>query len=294
MAFQARWREHACAGWKSQQSKGLPYDIIYIMPGKKKRDGVHGRDYCEGEEELMKYLDRMDLEELKELQAQQRSKSSKGGGLSDTHVIMNTERPSTQSSDDKNSVPPTHGDISDAHPGEVSVYLDAAPATLTSSSAHADIIHGVSPHDTTYESGGIDSAEEDDNDASALATSPHTRRNLDDDFADADESPSTTPGRQPHLEQAATLDEEAKEDSSRPDTGPSGGVDQLAFGNMPSDLLRDMTKTGWYPLEKQTPYEYLIEPYEPRPASAMQDDYPRLYDGPYGPTEGACVLQAHR
>ncbi|KAG3184307.1 hypothetical protein PC128_g13784 [Phytophthora cactorum] len=352
MAFQARWREHACAGWKSQQSKGLPYDIIYIMPGKKKRDGVHGRDYCEGEEELMKYLDRMDLagmlsEELKELQAQQRSKSSKGGGLSDTHVIMNTERPSTQSSDDKNSVPPTHGDISDAHPGEVSVHLDAAPATLTSSSAHADIIHGVSPHDTTYESGGIDSAEEDDNDASALATSPHTRRNLDDDFADADESPSTTPGRQPHLEQAATLDEEAKEDSSRPDTGPckhyaslnsdaeddegsgwsdeelagdcdldlgldedgppqrdlffdgslldsAGGVDQLAFGNMPSDLLRDMTKTGWYPLEKQTPYEYLIEPYEPRPASAMQDDYPRLYDGPYGPTEGACVLQAHR
>ncbi|RAW20935.1 hypothetical protein PC110_g22622 [Phytophthora cactorum] len=216
MAFQARWREHACAGWKSQQSKGLPYDIIYIMPGKKKRDGVHGRDYCEGEEELMKYLDRMDLEELKELQAQQRSKSSKGGGLSDTHVIMNTERPSTQSSDDKNSVPPTHGDISDAHPGEVSVYLDAAPATLTSSSAHADIIHGVSPHDTTYESGGIDSAEEDDNDASALAISPQTRRNLDDEFADADDPPSTTPGRQPQLEQAATPDEEAKEESSRP------------------------------------------------------------------------------
>ncbi|KAG2978837.1 hypothetical protein PC119_g21661 [Phytophthora cactorum] len=242
MAFQARWREHACAGWKSQQSKGLPYDIIYIMPGKKKRDGVHGRDYCEGEEELMKYLDRMDLEELKELQAQQRSKSSKGGGLSDTHVIMNTEVLPNEKVVIKRMTSNLCSalqhkartirivchrrtgvrlmDISDAHPGEVSVYLDAAPATLTSSSAHADIIHGVSPHDTTYESGGIDSAEEDDNDASALATSPHTRRNLDDDFADADESPSTTPGRQPHLEQAATLDEEAKEDSSRPDTGP--------------------------------------------------------------------------
>ncbi|KAG3150692.1 hypothetical protein PI126_g11370 [Phytophthora idaei] len=280
----------------------------------------------------------------------------KGGGLSDTRVIVNTERPSTQSSDDDNSVSPTHGDISDAHPGEVSVHLDAAPATPTSSSAHADIIHGVSPHDTTYESGGIDSAEEDDNDASALATSPQTRRNLDDDFVDADESPSTTPGRQPQLEQAATLDEEAKEDSSRPGTvsrsqfdgsansvkyasldsdaeddegsgwndeelagdcdldlgldedGPpqpdlfcdgslldsAGGVDQLAFGNMPSDLLRDMAKTGWHPFEKQTLYEYLMEPYEPRPASAMQNDYPRLYDGPYGPTEGACVLQAHR
>ncbi|KAG6966222.1 hypothetical protein JG688_00006867, partial [Phytophthora aleatoria] len=67
----------------------------------------------------------------------------------------------------------------------------------------------------------------------------------------------------------------------------AGGVGHLAFRNMPSDLLRDTAKTGWHPLEKQTPYEYLMEPYEPRPASAMQDDYPRLYDGPYGPTEGA-------
>ncbi|KAG3168484.1 hypothetical protein PI124_g4043 [Phytophthora idaei] len=168
MAFQARWSELARAGWKSQQSTGLSYDVIYIMPGKKKRGGVRGRDYFVGEEELMKYLDRMGL------------------------------------------------DISDAHPGEVSVHLDAAPATPTSWSAHADNIHGVSPHDTTYEGGGIGSAEEEDNDASALATSRQTRRNLDDDFADTDESPTTTPGRQPQLEQAATLDEEAKEESSRP------------------------------------------------------------------------------
>ncbi|KAG3119409.1 hypothetical protein PI125_g2040 [Phytophthora idaei] len=104
MAFQARWSELARAGWKSQQSTGLSYDVIYIMPGKKKRGGVRGRDYFVGEEELMKYLDRMGLgmasivsvtrscfcsnpvvsgmlsAELKELQAQQRSKSSKGGG----------------------------------------------------------------------------------------------------------------------------------------------------------------------------------------------------------------------
>ncbi|ETN08012.1 hypothetical protein PPTG_12528 [Phytophthora nicotianae INRA-310] len=67
----------------------------------------------------------------------------------------------------------------------------------------------------------------------------------------------------------------------------AGGVEQLASGNMSNDLCRGMAKTGWHPLEKQTPYEYLIEPYEPRPASAMPDDYPHLYDGPYGPTEGA-------
>ncbi|ETI44434.1 hypothetical protein F442_10769 [Phytophthora nicotianae P10297] len=67
----------------------------------------------------------------------------------------------------------------------------------------------------------------------------------------------------------------------------AGGVEQLASGNMSNDLCRGMAKTGWHPLEKQTLYEYLIEPYEPRPASAMPDDYPHLYDGPYGPTEGA-------
>ncbi|KAF1783218.1 hypothetical protein GQ600_8092 [Phytophthora cactorum] len=121
-------------------------------------------------------------------------------------------------------------DISDAHPGEVSVHLDAAPATPTSASAHADNIHGVSPHDTTYEGGGIDSAEEDDNDASALAISPQTRRNLDDEFADADDpqlEQAATPDEEakeessrPQLEQVATLNEKTKEDSSRPGAGP--------------------------------------------------------------------------
>lgn len=48
-------------GWKSQQSTGLSYDIIYIMPGKKKRGGVRGRDYFVGEDDLMEYLDRADL-----------------------------------------------------------------------------------------------------------------------------------------------------------------------------------------------------------------------------------------
>ncbi|KAF1783210.1 hypothetical protein GQ600_8084 [Phytophthora cactorum] len=52
---------------------------------------------------------------------------------------------------------------------------------------------------------------------------------------------------------------------------------------MPSDLLRDTAKTGWHPLEKQTPYEYLMEPYMLLQCKQL----PRLYDDPYGPTEGA-------
>ncbi|GMF40305.1 unnamed protein product [Phytophthora fragariaefolia] len=48
-----------------------------------------------------------------------------------------------------------------------------------------------------------------------------------------------------------------------------------------------MAKTGWNPLVKQTPYDYLMEPYEQRPATAMQEDYPGLYTGPYGTTTRA-------
>ncbi|KAL3656516.1 hypothetical protein V7S43_018596 [Phytophthora oleae] len=48
-----------------------------------------------------------------------------------------------------------------------------------------------------------------------------------------------------------------------------------------------MAKNGWKPLTKQTLYDYLMEPYEPRPATAMLEGYPRLYNGEYGPTAQA-------
>ncbi|GMF40304.1 unnamed protein product [Phytophthora fragariaefolia] len=61
MAFPARWRELTKLGWKSSKPSGLSNDYTYIMPGKRKRGGVRGQDYFIGEEELMKFLDRMDL-----------------------------------------------------------------------------------------------------------------------------------------------------------------------------------------------------------------------------------------
>ncbi|KAF4035029.1 hypothetical protein GN244_ATG12990 [Phytophthora infestans] len=65
------------------------------------------------------------------------------------------------------------------------------PTTPTFTSAPTDFIHGVSPHDTTYEDGGNDSAEGDSDNDSSIATSPKTRRNLEGDFANSDEAPST-------------------------------------------------------------------------------------------------------
>ncbi|GMF23564.1 unnamed protein product [Phytophthora fragariaefolia] len=63
-----------------------------------------------------------------------------------------------------------------------------------------------------------------------------------------------------------------------------GGHAQLASGQVDKNLLKLMAKTGWNPLVKQTPYHYHMEPYDQRPTTAMQDDYPGLYTGPYGPT----------
>ncbi|KAF1787917.1 hypothetical protein GQ600_27542 [Phytophthora cactorum] len=44
-----------------EKAHGLSNLHTYLKPGKKKKDGVPGRDFFVGEEELMKYLDRVDL-----------------------------------------------------------------------------------------------------------------------------------------------------------------------------------------------------------------------------------------
>ncbi|POM71655.1 Hypothetical protein PHPALM_11739 [Phytophthora palmivora] len=67
---------------------------------------------------------------------------------------------------------------------------------------------------------------------------------------------------------------------------------QIEAGNVPTELLREMANDGWKLLSKQTPYDYLMQPYEPRPPSTMQEDYPRLYDGNYGPTSHALECSA--
>ncbi|OWZ07660.1 hypothetical protein PHMEG_00019920 [Phytophthora megakarya] len=66
-----------------------------------------------------------------------------------------------------------------------------------------------------------------------------------------------------------------------------GGVARITAGRMPKQLLKDMAKSGWSSLSKQTPYPYLMESYEPRPALSMLTDYPILYNGQYGPTTAA-------
>lgn len=66
-----------------------------------------------------------------------------------------------------------------------------------------------------------------------------------------------------------------------------GGMANIASGSLSDTFLKMMADTGWSDVATTTPYEYLQQPYEPRPATAMYDDYPNLYKGASGPTDKA-------
>lgn len=65
-------------------------------------------------------------------------------------------------------------------------------------------------------------------------------------------------------------------------TAAAGEYASIATGNVSNAMLRTMATSGWSQSTKQTPYEYLMDAYEPRPSTAMQEDYPRLYNGEEG------------
>ncbi|GMF44358.1 unnamed protein product [Phytophthora fragariaefolia] len=56
--------------------------------------------------------------------------------------------------------------------------------------------------------------------------------------------------------------------------------------------LNEMGINGWSDLQTHAPYDYLMVPYEPRPARAMATDYPNLYAGESGPTPRALEAAA--
>ncbi|KAG6944456.1 hypothetical protein JG688_00017067, partial [Phytophthora aleatoria] len=59
--FPARWAELKKEGCDSKKPVGLSDDYTYLKPGKTQKD-IRGVDYFVGEEELMRYLDRLDIE----------------------------------------------------------------------------------------------------------------------------------------------------------------------------------------------------------------------------------------
>uniref|UniRef100_H3H3G5 CCHC-type domain-containing protein n=1 Tax=Phytophthora ramorum TaxID=164328 RepID=H3H3G5_PHYRM len=70
------------------------------------------------------------------------------------------------------------------------------------------------------------------------------------------------------------------------------GLSNIAAGTVPDDYLKEMGINGWSDLQTHGPYDYLMEPYEPRPPNAMATDYPNLYTGESGPTARALEAAA--
>ncbi|KAG6586732.1 uncharacterized protein IUM83_18190 [Phytophthora cinnamomi] len=67
----------------------------------------------------------------------------------------------------------------------------------------------------------------------------------------------------------------------------AGGIENVASGTVNAAMLKDMGANGWSDPVSYGPFPYLDEPFEQRPIESLREDYPHLYDGPYGPTPRA-------
>ncbi|OWZ18777.1 LOW QUALITY PROTEIN: hypothetical protein PHMEG_0007078 [Phytophthora megakarya] len=60
-----------------------------------------------------------------------------------------------------------------------------------------------------------------------------------------------------------------------------------ALGTIEKPVLDEMANDGWTDPTKCTPYPYMKTSYELPESKAVFDEYPRLYEGPFGPTNEA-------
>ncbi|ETO85715.1 hypothetical protein F444_00650 [Phytophthora nicotianae P1976] len=309
MAFASRWRELKKDGWRSRRPTGLSNDFTYLKPGKTKKD-VRRTDYFVGEEELMRYLDTLDLAELA------REKQRNEG-----HVAASL---ASESSDKAHAG--SAGSAGTEQPAGEAAHENSADAGEDNN--NAVIVEG-SPLGMSYSSAD-ESVES--NESESLPGSSRNPRNLESAFQDAD----VTSNHEEVASSNAELTDEADlvgdgyvrlESDSENDEGVSwdaddlladnshplddeeippppemlfdrslldavGGVGTVERGSLPIELLGEMAERGWSAPTTQTPYDYLMEPYEPRPTNAMLDDYPRLYQGEFGPTSRALLAAA--
>ncbi|KAE9315291.1 hypothetical protein PF001_g7862 [Phytophthora fragariae] len=334
MAFQARWRE-------LKKPTGLSVDFTYLRPGKTKKD-VRGQDYFIGEEELMKYLDKIDIAALEAKKKARRDGSANAArrrqaGNAAVARKRATKDSSTSEPGPQHPPPPPTSNAS---------RVPDHPSTPSSAATGPAVIHGFSPHDTTVP------AESDTEDSSGSAEDLQaSRRSLDAAFEDADDSDDASADSDLDADDeggvSAREDEESKEYLAgggqsaeeisivpQPTTTqailPSlnltlrmtmatmrirrlttsilpkynypahselrldgelisaiGGVASITSGAVPDAFLKDMGEQGWSELKTQTPYDDLMQPYEPRAPGSMRVDYPNLYDGESGPTARA-------
>ncbi|KAG3244285.1 hypothetical protein PI124_g10947 [Phytophthora idaei] len=228
MAFQARWRELKKLGWQSRKPTGLSNLHTHLKPGKKKKDGVPGRDFFVGEKELMKYLDRVDLEMLhgshqEATQATATQPRSQSSGQSRREAAA-TERGSGERSQGKDDAGATTelGGEDHSSPVQDEVIL-ATPAVLSPESGAMTRVVEVS--------------------------SPQTRRNLTADFGEATSSevPDTLTAHT-SIQSATTSKDAILEDTCNDKEAPCATIETVYGLDTYATLVlegEDDVGTGW-------------------------------------------------
>ncbi|KAE9029240.1 hypothetical protein PR002_g10198 [Phytophthora rubi] len=150
------------------EAPGLSNDHTYLRPGKTKKD-VRGVDYFVGAEELMKYLDKVDLDAARQAAA---APPRSGAAVGTPKAVEEVDSAATASTD------------------ATATLASAPPAAAPPRSGAA--VRAQSPHLCENRSAGSDSTSLDDSASAGSESDANSddvvapRRNLNDDFNEAD------------------------------------------------------------------------------------------------------------
>ncbi|POM79693.1 Hypothetical protein PHPALM_2571, partial [Phytophthora palmivora] len=236
----------------------------------------------------MRYLDVLDKADLERHEAEktteQPSNSQTRDGSDGTPSVSPAGRssPAVQSSIATPQAPANNGNLTQEQRN-----LNAAFAEVASDDETEPRLYPTSPHTPNSDSGSD----------SAFASAEESA----EDFESVDSNTSTDINGTKTgslLPDFATLESEGENDdgfSNEQDDlherSTVGGAAGLTVENLSKKqnaaILANMAQSGWLEARTQLPFPYMESPYEDRQPHAMQDDYPGLFDGSYGPSEEA-------
>ncbi|KAG1705074.1 hypothetical protein DVH05_005098 [Phytophthora capsici] len=313
--FRARWAELKKEGWTSKRPTGLSVDFTYIKPGKTKAD-TRGKDVFGKGEELMRYLDRLDIAsaaKAKQVSEQpigdQRAEQDRSERTTVSANVTATASPLPAAqwcSDDQRQHQIDQDTASDAESLASSANSRPVPVTLLCTSPHVtpSPLH-ESPHVPTSMNegdllnGGTRGAF---NAVDNAPAAPKPRRcqysEYPDEYqvissdAENDDEVGSDENSEFDESEGGGSDELDEEDNEDPLFNESlidavGGFANIASGAIAADILKGMSTSRWSKPVTYNPYPYLNQPYVPRSIESLREVYPGVCGDDYGPTPRA-------
>ncbi|POM80845.1 Hypothetical protein PHPALM_1267 [Phytophthora palmivora] len=315
----ARWAELTKEGWKSKRPTNLSNDHTYLCPGKTTKD-VRSVDFFVGAEELMRYLDKLDLGKCflgrkpyngyliraNVLEMVRKSTTTKGNPAKAARTPMNTvDEPNGASQFNLVLYKLTSNRILDVLDSTAAMDTVTTEAATNEPSVEVAIArnsaNAVTPTNVA-------------DDPSNTTTPLH--RNLANEFDEAGDAEINIVIETDNPDDFDALESEAESDDGASDSTSSllgdeytpdedvgrkseepmfdealldsmGGIANVASGTIHGDILKNMGVSGWSQPVSYSPFPYLDEPYERRPIESLRKDYTQLFNGPFGPTSRA-------